>query len=225
MNLLGIETSTNACSVALSFDGKVLLKHALIPREHVKKILLFVDSLLQEAGCQLSSLDAIAVGIGPGSFTGLRIALSVAQGLAYGADLQLIPVSSLQTIAQTAYEATGAERVFVGMDARMQEVYWGEYRLDTRLKLMLPEQVDQLTKPEVCCSVFERVPLGVGSAFAQYNLPVSPERIDDKMLPKADSALKIAVENARKGRIIAPGKVVINYLRNEIAHKAPHNPK
>jgi len=120
MKLLALDTSTEACTVALWLDGEVL--EQLEPGgQHSERILPMVDALLAEAGLTLTQLDALAFGRGPGSFTGLRIGAGVAQGLAFAADLPVVPVSSLAALAQ----GQAAGRVLAAFDARMQQVYWG----------------------------------------------------------------------------------------------------
>lgn len=216
MNLLAFDCSTQACSVALLAKESVLLKHEFVPQYQAKKILFLIDALFREAGMTPQALTAIAVGIGPGSFTGLRIAASVAQGLAFGLGIPLVPISSLQILAQTAYVKYAETAVLVAMDARMDEVYWGEYCLDPSAQIMLIKQSDCLTKPEKCRS---SIPFGAGSAFEVYNLPVQPSRIDHALLPSADAMLKIAIESIKKKGMIPPDELQLNYLRNEVVHK------
>lgn len=220
MKVLGIDCSTNACSVALSTGAEVLLKHELVPQYHAKKILFLIDELLQEAGVGLDALGAIAVGIGPGSFTGLRIAASIAQGLAFGLNLQLVPISSLQILAQTAYEKYAVPEILVAMDARMGEVYWGEYQLDDTIKIMTTKKADRLTKPEECLATGIAPKLAVGSAFEAYRIPVAASTaIDKTLLPQADALTKIALESINKKRMIPPDGLQLNYLRNNVVHK------
>lgn len=127
MRLLAIETSTIACSVALSVDGHVSERYELAPQRHAELVLPMAESLLAEAGLELAALDAVAFARGPGAFTGLRIAAAVTQGLAFGAGLPVIPVSTLAALAQGAAGEHGADRVLAAMDARMNEVYWGAF--------------------------------------------------------------------------------------------------
>ncbi len=216
MKLLAIDCSTQACSMALLANEKPLLRHEILPQHHAKKILFLIDELLKDSEITPKALDAIAVGIGPGSFTGLRIAASVAQGLAFGLNLPLVPVSSLQIIAQTAYEKYAEPAIWVAMDARMGEVYWGEYQFDAVSKIMLAKNPDSLTKPEQCVS---QLPFAVGSAFEVYELPIYPLKFDKTLLPSADSLINIALESIKKRGMISPDKLQLNYLRNEVVHK------
>lgn len=126
MNLLSFELSTERCSVALLVNGELhqLSEDGARPS---RRILRMADELLAESGCALRSLDAIAFGRGPGAFTGLRIAAGVVQGIAFGADLPVVPVSSLAALAQRAVEDLGARQILAILDARMEEIYMGAY--------------------------------------------------------------------------------------------------
>ena len=130
MNLLAIETSSNACSVALQYDGRVIDKHVVQPREHTRLLMPMITEVLD--GLRPQDLDAIVLGNGPGSFIGMRIGASVAQGLAYGAGLAIIPVSSLAAVAAEALAGADEDGVVVAQDARMSEIYVGTYRRDER---------------------------------------------------------------------------------------------
>lgn len=125
---LALDTSTNACSVALRIEGRLYSRHEVQPREHTRLLMPMIRGVLDEAGVGVSDLDSIVLGNGPGSFIGLRIAASVAQGLAFGAGLNIIPVSSLAAVAAEVFSETDAEVVAVTQDAHMSEVYLGVYR-------------------------------------------------------------------------------------------------
>lgn len=127
VKILALDTATENCSVALLVDDKVYVRSAVAPRDHTKLVLPMVDEVLKEAGLSLTDLDALAFGRGPGSFTGVRIGIGIAQGLAFGADLPMIGVSTLQAMAQGVYRQHGASQVAAAIDARMSEVYWGRF--------------------------------------------------------------------------------------------------
>lgn len=128
MSLLALDTSSLACSVALSHEGGIVERHALEPKEHTRLLIPMIRDVLRQAGVQPADLDAVVLGNGPGSFIGIRIGASVAQGLCYGAGLKLVPVSSLAAVAAEAFRESVAERVLVAQDAHMGEVYLARYR-------------------------------------------------------------------------------------------------
>ena len=128
--LLAFDTATDACAVALHLDGDTLERRDPGPRTHLENLLPMVRELLAEAGCRLAELDAIAFGRGPGSFTGLRIAAATAQGLAFGAGLPALAVSTLEALALGALRRLGGDGVAAALDARQGEVYWALYRRD-----------------------------------------------------------------------------------------------
>lgn len=127
---LALDTATQSGSVALSHRDKVVSRFAMMPRQHSAQILPLIDECLTEAGLVLADVDAIAFTHGPGSFMGVRLATGIAQGLAFAAKKPLIPLSMLQVLAQTAYEASSTPRVLAAWDARMKGLYWGGYEVD-----------------------------------------------------------------------------------------------
>jgi len=126
--ILAVDTSTENCSVALMMGDEIISRCEYAPREHTTKILPMVDTVLAEGGVKLTQLDALAFGRGPGSFTGVRIGIGIAQGLAFGADLPMVGISTLMTMAQGTYRTHQSEQVLTAIDARMGEIYWGQYR-------------------------------------------------------------------------------------------------
>lgn len=147
MPILALETATEACSVALMLaDGRVLSRFEHAPRLQTQLLLPMVDELLLEAGITLRDLDAVAYSRGPGAFTGVRIAAAAAQGFAFGLNLPVLALSSLQVLAQHVHRLTGESRVLAIFDARMDEVYAGAYALSDGL--MQPLLPDGLYAPE-----------------------------------------------------------------------------
>ena len=127
VKILALDTATENCSVALIIGEQVFARSEVAPRDHTKKILPMVDEVLNEAGLALTDVDALAFGRGPGSFTGVRIGIGIAQGLAFGAELPMIGVSTLAAMAEGSFRKYGHRNVACAIDARMSEVYWGRY--------------------------------------------------------------------------------------------------
>uniref|UniRef100_UPI003F7C98B7 tRNA (adenosine(37)-N6)-threonylcarbamoyltransferase complex dimerization subunit type 1 TsaB n=1 Tax=Actinobacillus pleuropneumoniae TaxID=715 RepID=UPI003F7C98B7 len=125
--ILAIDTATEACSVALQHNGKLTSLDELSPRTHTQRILPMIDELLAQANISIKQVDALVFGRGPGSFTGVRVGVGIAQGLAMGANLPVVPISNLLAMAQAAYEQTGATNVVALIDARMNEIYFAQY--------------------------------------------------------------------------------------------------
>jgi tRNA threonylcarbamoyladenosine biosynthesis protein TsaB len=146
MRILAIDTATEACSVALWNDGAISAHFEECPREHTQRICPGA-SHPNRGNTSLTDLDALAFGRGPGSFTGVRIGIGIAQGLALGAELPMIGVSTLATMAQGAWRMTGATRVLAAIDARMGEVYWAEYTRDEQ-GVWHGEETEAVLKPE-----------------------------------------------------------------------------
>ncbi len=130
MKILALDSATDACSAALYLDGDISEHFELAPRRHTQLLLPMAHELLAEAGMEMGDLDLLAYTQGPGSFTGLRITLGIVQGLAFGLDKPVIGISTLAALAERCFQKQDVTRVAVAMDARMDQVYWGEYVLD-----------------------------------------------------------------------------------------------
>ncbi|MBU9810061.1 tRNA (adenosine(37)-N6)-threonylcarbamoyltransferase complex dimerization subunit type 1 TsaB [Rahnella sp. C60] len=224
--ILAIDTATEACSVALYNQGETLAHFELCAREHTQRILPLVQQILAEAGLSLKQLDALAFGRGPGSFTGVRIGIGIAQGLSLGAELPLLPVSTLQTMAQGAYRQTGADRVLAAIDARMGEVYWGEFTRDVQ-GVWHGENTEKVIKPEQLLARAGELTgrfATVGTGWEAYPdlLGESPvvELFDGKMLlPQAEDMLPMALRLWENGVRVNPQDAEPTYLRNEVTWK------
>lgn len=226
-NILAIDTSGEACSVALSVKGEVAEIFEVIPRLHARKLLPMVQSILAESELTLSSLNAIAFGRGPGSFTGLRICAGVAQGLAFGADLPTLPVSSLAALAQGVYRAHGAEQIMTLLDARMDELYFGCYEIKQGLACLLEEQgEDWLLSPQQLNELVGLLPvpdawLGVGDGwrftnqFADFFQQVTV--IEEPVYPHAQDILTLAHDAFKKGLQVPAEQALPVYLRDKTA--------
>ena len=225
MRILAIDTATEACSVALSDNGSTHAHFELCPREHTQRILPMVQDMLTAGDLSLEQLDVLAFGRGPGSFTGVRIGIGIAQGLALGADLPLTGVSTLATMAQGAWRKTGATRVLAAIDARMGEVYWAEYQRDEQ-GIWHGEETEAVLKPE---AVSERLRQLQGSwATVGTGWPAWPDMANDSgltltdgevLLPAAEDMLPLAQQQFSAGRIVAVEHAEPIYLRNEVAWK------
>lgn len=230
--ILGLETSGTICSVALRVDDQLIQRVCEEPRQHMQHLLPFVDELLSEAGLELSGLDAVAFSRGPGSFTGLRIAASVAQGLAYGAGLPVIPVSTLQTLAQSAWRETGAERVLAVLDARMNEVYAGSFELRDMLmqgvdeeRLLARERVGE----ELAVGAEARPVLGAGSGWNERgsfpdDLREALSGIRPDLQPYARDLCDLAVHALHQGAGCTPVDAQPVYLRDKVAEVPKRGP-
>ncbi|WP_421589072.1 tRNA (adenosine(37)-N6)-threonylcarbamoyltransferase complex dimerization subunit type 1 TsaB [Rahnella aceris] len=224
--ILAIDTATEACSAALYDQGETLAHFELCAREHTQRILPLVQQILAEAGLSLKQLDALAFGRGPGSFTGVRIGIGIAQGLSLGAELPLLPVSTLLTMAQGAYRQTGAEQVLAAIDARMGEVYWGEFTRNTQ-GVWSGENTETVIKPEqLLARTVERngrfATVGTGWEAYPHLLGESPaaDLFDGKMLlPQAEDMLPLALQLWENGIRVNPEDAEPTYLRNEVTWK------
>ena len=221
MKLLAIDTSTEACSAALLVSDEIIERYEVAPRMHAELILPMVDSLMSEAGLAFSQLDALAFGRGPGSFTGLRIAAGVTQGIAFGADLPVVPVSSLAALAQRAYAELGIDKVMSGFDARMQEVYWSMYRPDA-------DGLVRIVGEEVVCKP-DQVPLpddsgwsGIGSAWRVYGDELQQRlqyRVDNwygDHYPHAQDIAALGKDLYRQDKAVSAEHAVPVYLRDKV---------
>lgn len=218
MKLLVIDTSTEWCSAALWLDGRILARRVLAEQRHSSLLLPMVDELLREAATPLVQLDGIGYGAGPGSFTGLRIACAVTQGLALGADLPVVGVSTLESIAEQA----GAEQVLAVLDARMAEVYWAAYQrsgLDWQCviepALALPESV---SVPDDSGDW-----VGAGNGFVALGDVLRPRlaaqlvRVDASLMPDAAAMAGLAARAFERGDGMDAAHAAPIYLRDKVA--------
>ncbi|QCT21699.1 tRNA (adenosine(37)-N6)-threonylcarbamoyltransferase complex dimerization subunit type 1 TsaB [Jejubacter calystegiae] len=225
MRILAIDTATEACSVALWLDGQVLNHFELCPREHTQRILPMVRDILNQGGISLSELDALAFGRGPGSFTGVRIGIGIAQGLALGAELPMAGVSTLATMAEGAWRRTGATRVLAAIDARMGEVYWAEYQRDEQ-GVWHGEESEAVLKPEAACERMaqldgEWATVGTGwQAWPEMGADSQLTLKDGEVtLPEARDMLPLAQWCIDQGKTVPVEQAEPVYLRNEVAWK------
>lgn len=225
MKLLALDTSTEACSAALYVDGEIEQCYELAPREHTKLILPMVEQLLSSAAITIKQLDALAFGRGPGSFTGVRISTGIVQGMAFGADLPVVPVSTLASIAQTVYDDHQHSHVLAAIDARMGEVYWGQY-ISTQDGLMELSADELVISPDHVTAQAGHDWFGAGSAWASYG-DILDHQLEQRVkahyenyYPQSSSIAKLAVDAFDKGLALSADKAVPVYLRNNVAKKS-----
>lgn len=223
MKLLALDTSTEACSVALQYEGHKLTLDEVCPQQHSKRILPMVQQVLAESGLGLNQLDGIVFGRGPGSFTGVRIGVGVTQGLAFGADLPVFGVSTLQAMAQAAVRLHQAKQVIAAIDARMAEVYLALYQ----------QSADGLMQP--VCEELARKPadlppltlagdiwaVGTGlvtyrDAFVQWASDTQLVISDQVLLPSAQDMLTLAIPAWQQQRFVAAELAEPVYVRDEV---------
>ena len=216
--ILAIETSTPACSASLLHNGETHSLSELGNNIHSQVLLNMVQGLFKQAGVTAKQLDAVAVGQGPGSFTGLRIGVGVAQGIAYGAACGMLGVSSLDALAQQA-EFNGA--VVAGIDARMGEIYWAEY-------IKSVDGVERISQLNVSSpsgiTVQQKDCQWTGNAWAEYHDKLTPELAvklpsDQRLYPQASSLLALAQGAFARGEMISPIDFAPEYVRNNVATK------
>jgi tRNA threonylcarbamoyladenosine biosynthesis protein TsaB len=217
--ILAIETSSELASCALLHGATVSARETSGVRTHSQSILPMVQQLLAEAGVKLAECDAIAFGAGPGSFTGVRTACGIAQGLAFGADLPVVPLVTLEAMALACRERTGASEILVVLDARMGEVYWAQYR-----------HADgwQVVSEPALCAPGAVAPLpadrlaACGNGFAEYaqafaNRPFAVGALTD-IVPHARDLAQLAGLAFARGEAVPAAQAQPLYLRNKVAY-------
>lgn len=223
MNILALDTSTEVCSIALSYADQIIEQYELAPRQHANLILPMAQNLLTQAQLSLNQIDVIAFGRGPGSFTGLRIAASVTQALAFAHNIPVVALSSLQILAQGCYRQHNATHIIAALDASMNEIYCGEYHLH--------EQRMVLSNSERVCAPAEiTIPsdgqwIGAGSGFDVYHQILQP-KLADKLLqwlpncyPSAQDMITLAAAEYQQGKAVSAEHALPVYLRDNVAKK------
>ncbi len=220
LKILAIETSSELASCALLVGDHVIERSTSGVRTHSQAILPMVQELLGEAGVPLAECDAIAFGAGPGSFTGVRTACGVAQGLAFGAKLPVLPMVTLEAMAESCRARTGAVDVLTVLDARMNEVYWAQYRYEDGVWSAVVAPV--LGAPETVAPVACEGLAACGNGFAAY-----PEAFEGKdfaagalgdILPHAREMAVLGAPAFAAGQALAPAEAQPLYLRNKVAY-------
>lgn len=238
MKLLAFETSTEACSVAVWVDGHIVDRHEIAPRRHAECALPWAEALLAEAGIARAQLDAVAVGRGPGAFTGVRLGVALAQGVALALDLPVVPVSTLAALALAAGvpEAGGGwhedvRQVLAVIDARMHEVYAGRFALTADsasggvvARALCAETVaspSTLALPESGVWHAAGSGLGAEAGVLQARATAQPglhwASLQPDALPRAADLARLAVAAFARGETVAPERLEPAYLRDKVA--------
>ncbi|NQZ26537.1 MAG: tRNA (adenosine(37)-N6)-threonylcarbamoyltransferase complex dimerization subunit type 1 TsaB [Colwellia sp.] len=230
MNYLALDASTEACSVALQVNGKTFSRYELCPQSHSLHLLPMIDAVLNEANIKLAELDGLIFGQGPGSFTGVRIGVGVAQGLAFSANLPVVGVSSLQAMAQLAYIEHGEKQVIAAIDARMSEVYNGYYTLDEH-DVMQAHQAEAVTPPEKLAehlsSVVTTPFYAVGTGWDAYSEKLAEQLLALKtnegspeiLFPTAEAMLAIGKVKLAQGQGVSAEEAQPVYVRDTVSWK------
>ncbi|MFC3032518.1 tRNA (adenosine(37)-N6)-threonylcarbamoyltransferase complex dimerization subunit type 1 TsaB [Pseudoalteromonas fenneropenaei] len=220
MNLLALDASTEALSITLQYQGELWRFFEVCPQQHSQKILPEIDRVLQAAHCSLKDLDGLVFGRGPGSFTGVRISVAIAQGLGFSSNLKLLGVSTLQAMAQEAFAKHGVTQVIAGIDARMDEIYVCEYQLDDQ-GVMQPIGEEQVLRPEAL-TLSNTSATAVGTAWQAY-----PQRaaelglaiLDELTLPNAEFMLAMAELQFAQGLAVSASEAEPHYVRDTVTWK------
>lgn len=223
MNILALDTCTESCSAALLFQGKLYERVEMTQRGHSDLILGMMDELFEQAGVTIADVEALAFGRGPGSFTGVRVGVGVAQGIAFARDIPVIPISTLASTAQGVVDEFECDYIAVAMDARMGEVYAANFQVVNGLVELLDDE--QVCPPEQFKPVNEHSCLGVGMGWSEYeailkeNFASQIEQVSAEQFPQAGSIIKLAQVEAEAGRLFPAEQALPVYLRNNVAKK------
>jgi len=220
MNILTIDTATEACSVALQFNQTLYTRYEVCPQQHSQKILPMVDAVMKEAGAALSALDGLGFGRGPGSFTGVRIATGIIQGLALGSQLPVAGVSTLAAMAQQVINTRDVKDVAVAINARMGEVYFGHYQNQQGIATLVGQE--QVASPETVAEQIDVTSMAVaGTGWQAY--PVLTALLNDQSVnvsyPYARFMLPLAEQTLSTGQGMAVDAITPEYLRNTVTWK------
>ncbi len=220
VNLLAIDTATEACSAALlRADGAIFAEFEVAPRRHATLLPKMMDAALAAAGIGRAELDYCAFANGPGAFTGIRIAAAQAQGIGIALGIPLLPVSTLAVLAQTQFDRADSNKLLAALDARMQEIYWAVFRRgeDGCAELCGAERLGALATVQIP----DDIEIGVGHGWVDELRTRTDCATDPELLPDARALLSLARRDALAGAGVAPERVTINYLRQRVADKAP----
>lgn len=220
--VLALDTCTEQCSVALTDGERLATRKTLAPREHSQKILGFVDGVLTDLNLSLDAVDRLVVGHGPGSFTGVRIGVSIGQGLAFSHTLPVTPICTLKALAEQAWRLHQATHVVAAIDARMDEVYIARYQRQEHqwIEVEAP-QMSGLTALAAERWFADEGTVGVGTGWQAYAGQLDPtghiQVLADVLLPEAEDMLRVAQQPGALS--VAAAELEPLYVRNEVTWK------
>jgi len=218
MNLLAIDTATEACSVAVRTEQGDFHRFEICPQQHSQRLLPMVDEVLKEAGLTLKEIDGLVYGRGPGSFTGVRIATGMIQGLALGSGLKVAGVSTLAAMAQQVFESQGSASVAVAIDARMSEVYFAQYQAENGLVQLLGEEM--VCPPEHAASLLSDSASPAGTGWAAYPELTAKCDLEVAVLyPDARFMLSLGEQQFALGDVSEAEHIEPVYLRDKVTWK------
>ena len=223
MNILALDTCSECCSAALLCDGRLYEVSELTQRGHSELILGMMDKLFEQADTTISSVEAIAFGRGPGSFTGVRVGVSVAQGIAFARDIPVIPISSLAAIAQQGINLVDIDRFAVAIDARMGEIYCAHYKRVEKVAVLLGEE--RVCSPDSFLPMDEKKSVGMGTGWSTYASELSQQfsaqltDIKPEFYPMASGIVELAQVEIAAGRLLPAEDALPVYLRDNVAKK------
>ena len=235
MITLGIESSTELCSVALNYGSDILQRHSDQPRQHAEQLLPMIDALLGETGINRQQIEQVAVGRGPGSFTGIRVACSAAQGIGYALDIPVVPISSIAALAQAALsqnETKPGQGIIAVQDARLSEIYAAVYQLNDQGSLTQVGE-EQLLPPEDLVERFglsladlnDQPWIGAGSGWDAYEAALTKVAAELNQPPliqcRADarSLITLALDETFPTQAVSPEQALPIYLRDQVTHR------
>ena len=224
MTIIALDTCTECCSAALLYQGEVFECVEMTQRGHSDLILGMLDNVLQQAGITMAEIDVLAFGQGPGSFTGVRVGVAVAQGIAFARELPVVGVSSLAAVAQSAADSLNVDHLAVAMDARMGEIYCAHYQRQANGVVELIDKA-QVCPPEQFKPEQDQQGTGVGTGWREYKDVLSTQfaqqlaTINADYYPQAKSIIKLAQVEIAAGNILTADQAMPVYLRNNVAKK------
>ncbi|MBI3525948.1 MAG: tRNA (adenosine(37)-N6)-threonylcarbamoyltransferase complex dimerization subunit type 1 TsaB [Betaproteobacteria bacterium] len=219
MKLIALETSTHHLSIALWLDGVLIERDGDIPNGGSERLLPWLNELLTDAGMTFSQFDGIAFGAGPGGFTGLRLACGVAQGLAFGLDLPVVGVSSLEALALAAYSG-GTERIFASLDARMNEVYFAAYQIRDGASETVQAPAVAVPQSVLAPQAWDGIDwIGCGNGFVAYPemLKTAAHELRADCWPTAAAVARLAAPRLARGEGVDAGLAAPLYVRDKVA--------